>query len=482
VGARTGARYLAELAARGREVWLEGRRVTGDIGQHPAFRGIARSLARLYDLQHAAPPTTYRSPSSGEPVGGSFLVPRTPEDLALRHEAMMRWARDTCGMMGRSPDYLNSSLMALAAAADFFASADPRFARNIVAYYEHCRERDLCLTHTLITPQSNRAAGPSGQADPFVAARIVRETDNGVIIRGARMLATLGPVADEILVFPSTVLKASEADAPYAFALAVPSEAPGLRYICRETFDLGRSHFDHPLASRFEEMDAVVVFDDVEVPWERVFLLGHPDHCNRVFAETGAVVHMAHQVVIKNVAKAEFFVGLTSLICEAIGIDGFQHVQEKVAETIVTLETMRAFLCAAEADAAVDAWGVLRPAWAPLNAARNLFPRLYPRLAEIVQQLGASGLMALPTEADFRGPLRADLDRYLQGRAVPAEERVRLFRLAWDAVLSSFGARQVLYERFFFGDPVRMAGALFQSYEERGPLSERVRAFLARGD
>lgn len=479
--ARTGEQFLREINAQRRDVWIEGRQVTAGVAEDPAFRGIARSLARLYDLQFEDPPTTYTSPSSGQPVGGSFLQPRTAADLELRHAAMLRWARDSFGMMGRSPDYLNSSVMAMGAAAGFFATADPRFGKNIAAYYEHCREHDLCLTHTLITPQTNRAAGPAGQSDPFVAARIVRETDNGVIVRGARMLATLGPTSDEILVFPSTVLKATEADAPYSFAVAVPSDTPGLRYVCRETFDLGRSAFDHPLASRFEEMDSVVVFDDVEVPWERVFLLAHPEQCNRVMADTGAVVHMAHQVVIKGVAKAEFFVGLCSLICDAIGIGGFQHVQGKVAECILALESMKAFLRAAEADAAIDEWGILRPAWGPLNAARNLFPQLYPRLAEIVQQLGASGLMALPTEADFAGPRRADLDKYLQGRASGAVDRVRLFRLAWDAALSSFGARQTLYERFFFGDPVRMAGALYSSYD-REALAARVAAFLERKD
>ncbi len=481
MGARTGERFLRELAAQRRDVWIGGEQVSANVTEHPAFRGIARSLGGLYDLQHEAPPVMYASPSSGEQVGFSFLQPRTPADLELRRAGMLRWARSSCGMLGRSPDYLNSSVMALAAASPFFATADPRFARNIEAYYEHCRERDLCLTHTLITPQSNRAAGPSAQADPYVAARIVKETDNGVIIRGARMLATLGPVSDEIMVFPSTVLKATAEDAPYSFAIALPSDTPGLRYICRETFDLGRSVFDHPFGARFEEMDAIVVFDDVEVPWERVFLMGHPEHCNRVMNETGAVAHMTYQVVCKNVAKAEFFVGLSTLICDAIGIDGFQHVQEKVAEIILALESMKAFLRAAEADAVVDQWGLLRPAWNPLNAARNLFPRLYPRLAEIVQQLGASGLMALPAAADFAGPRRADLDRYLQGRAASAEDRVRLFRLAWDAAVSSFGSRQVLYERFFFGDPVRMAGALFQSYD-RAALAARVQEFLARED
>src|SRR5690606_20053712 len=185
--------------------------------------------------------------------------------------------------------------------------------------------------------------------------------------------------------------------------------------ICRETFDLGRQSFDHPLGSRFDEMDAVVVFDDVLVPWERVFMYRRPDLGNGLYAETGAVVHMAHQVVTKNVAKTEFLLGLITLMTDAIGIESFQHVQEKIAEVIVALETLKAHLRASEADASLDRWGVMRPAFSYLNAARNWYPRVYPRLVEIVQQLGASGLMAIPTANDMAGPIRPDIDKYLQG-------------------------------------------------------------------
>ncbi|WP_304459725.1 4-hydroxyphenylacetate 3-hydroxylase C-terminal domain-containing protein, partial [Alicyclobacillus sendaiensis] len=127
--------------------------------------------------------------------------------------------------------------------------------------------------------------------------------------------------------------------------------------------------------------------------------------------------------------------------------------------------------------ASLDEYGVMTPAWAPLNAARNLFPKTYPRLVEIIQQLGASGLMAIPTEADWHSEIRGDLERFLQGRNIDAYQRLKLFRLAWDAALSSFGSRQVLYERFFFGDPVRMYGALYDSYD-KAPYVSRVKAFL----
>jgi 4-hydroxyphenylacetate 3-monooxygenase len=249
--------------------------------------------------------------------------------------------------------------------------------------------------------------------------------------------------------------------------------------LCRESVDYGRSAYDHPLGSRFEEMDAVVVFDDVFVPWERVFLYRDVARCNAAYLRTGAVVHMAHQVTIKNVAKTEYLLGLASLIADAIAIEGFQHIQEKLAEIWVNLETMRALLRAAEADAAVDEWGVMRPAWAPLDAARNLYPRLYPRMVEIIQQMGAAGLVAMPTEADVLGPRRDDITRYFQAARVEAHDRIPLFRLAWDTAVSAFGARQVLYERFFFGDPVRMAGALVANHD-RTRAMDRVRELLAR--
>ena len=180
------------------------------------------------------------------------------------------------------------------------------------------------------------------------------------------------PVSDEIMVFPSTVLRSQEEDAPYAFGFCIPSDTPGLRFQCRESLDYGKSRADHPLGARFEELDAAVFFDDVFVPWESVLLYRDVARCNRAYARTGAIVNMAHQVLVKNVAKTEYLLGLCALMARTIAVEGFQHVQEKLAELWVNLETMKAFLRAAEADASLDEWGVCRPAWAPLDAARNL--------------------------------------------------------------------------------------------------------------
>jgi 4-hydroxyphenylacetate 3-monooxygenase len=480
-GARRGAQVLQRLRERPPAIWYRGAQVK-DVTQHPAFRGGVATLASLYDLQwERAEVSLYDSPSSGNKVARSFMMPKTQAELRSVTEAMRVWANYTHGMMGRVPDYLNRAMTGYAAGAPFLAEPDARFGRNAVSYHEYLREHDLCLTHTLIAPQANRAVSSAKQADPFLAARIKEETDAGLVIRGCRMLATL-PISDEIMVFPSTLLKHPVDDAPYAFGFAIPNDSPGLRFICRESVDYGRSHYDHPLGSRFEEMDAVVVFDDVFVPWERVFLYKDIARCNEAYARTGAIVHMTHQVVVKNIAKSEFILGLASLMVSYIGVEVFQHIQEKLAELWTNLETMKAFLRAAEADAALDEWGVMRPAWNPLDAARNLFPRLYPRMVEIIQQIGASGLVAMPTEDDLRGTLGEDIRKYYQAARADAHERIPLFRLAWDTALSAFGTRQVLYERYFFGDPVRMAGALVSGHNAQiQEYAEKVRAFIKLG-
>ncbi|HEX3831194.1 MAG TPA: 4-hydroxyphenylacetate 3-monooxygenase, oxygenase component [Solirubrobacteraceae bacterium] len=480
MGARTGQDYIDRLAQTRPNVELNGESLEGPIPEHPALSGIVRTYAQLFDLQYdpeLRDVLTYESPTSGERVGTSFLVPRGAEDLDRRRAAFKAWADYGLGFLGRTGDYLNSSLMALSEASDWFAQADPRFGENIRAYYERVREEDLLTTHTLIPPQANRAVGAGQQVDGrALGAHVISQDDNGIIVRGARMLATIGPIADELLVFPSTVLRGTPGDEPYSFAFAVACDAPGLHFICRENIDYGR---DHPLGGRFDEIDAVVVFDDVHVAWERVFMLGHPELCNGFYTETSAVVHMTHQVTSRTTAKTETFLGLLSLMTEAIGIEQFSHIQEDIAEVVVMLSVMRALVRAAEADAEPNRYGVFTPAWEPLNAARNWFPKASQRLPELVRKFGASGLMAIPTEGDIAGRAADEIGTYLQSATLSGPERIRLFRLAWDASTSAFAGRQNLYEHYFFGDPVRMAGALLKS-SDREPHKAHVRAFLQR--
>ena len=482
MGARSGKQFIERLDSTRRELWYGDQKITGAVSQHPAFKGVARSIAALYNLQlrdDMAETMTYESPTSGKRVGTSFLQPKTKEDLAKRGAMIKAWADYSGGIMGRTADYLNSSVMAMAGAQDFFGTEGRDFRSNIQRYYEYVRENDLVLTHTLINPQTNRGVGPSKQADPFIAARVVEKNSEGVVVRGARMLATL-PIADEIMVFPSTVIRSGQDDVPYSIAFALPVDAKGLKFVCRESF-ASESSYDHPLASRFDEQDAVVVFDDVLVPWDRVFILEDPERANRVNEATDAIVFMAHQATVREAAKAEFIAGLATLVAETIGADQFPQVQEKVSELLISAETMKAFVVASEAKAKVNRWGLMTPDYVPINSARNLWPRIAPAMAVILKQIGASGLMAIPPEEVLDSPARGDVDRYYQAKLADGKERIRLFKLAWDASGSSFGGRQDLYERFFFGDPVRMASAYYTWYDKE-PYKKRVMELLSLED
>ena len=479
--ARTGAEYLDGLRGA-REIWFGGERVE-DVTRHPILGRPARTLAELYDLQGAHDHRgrlTYPSPSTGQPVSLAFIQPKSVDDLVRRRVMFKTWADQHGGLMGRTPDYLNAILAGLASARAYFEKNGAEYGERIVVYYEHCREADLCATHTFVDPQTNRARTQSQQGDPDVPLHIVGESREGLVMSGARMLATLAPYADELMVFPSPSRTHPSDASRYAFAFAVTTSMPGLSFICRESFDTGGPPADSPLTTRFEEMDAVAVFDEVVVPWDRVFLKGDSALANGLFRFTNAFTHGIHQFVTKNLAKAELVLGVASLVAEAIGRTELPHYQQLLGEIVDAVQTLRAYLRAAEADAVADQYGDFVPNPDIISTARNFFPRVYPRLIEILQLIGSSGLMATPTERDLATPeIAGDIERYYQSATLMGKDRVRLFRLAWDLACSSFAGRQVLYERFFAGDlNVLMAGR-FTSYD-RTAVVERVQALLAR--
>jgi len=481
--ARTGQQYIDGLRAQEREVWLGGERVS-DVTRHKGLSGGVRAIAGLYDMQHDAqlrPVMTYPSPSSGKPVGRSFDTPATREALETRSKMMLNWARSTCGMMGRSPDFMNVTFAAWGAAAEFFGEKRPEFAGNMRRYVEYIRENDVTLTHALINFQRSRNVSGMFNLEEGTALEVKRETDQGIIVRGARILATLGPLADEIAVYSPRLARHSEDHSPFAMSFAIPCGTKGLRFLCRDSFDLGRSHFDHPLGSRFEEMDCIVFFDDVLVPWERVFLLYDVNRLNAVPHVTHSTAHSAHQGAAKNLAKCEFVLGLALLMTQTLGNAHLPHTEERIGELMLTTELMRSCMRAAEADAEIDRWGVMCPAILPVESTRNLMMTAYPRMIEILQLLGSSSFLLTPSEADFKGPIAPAIEQYLATDNAGALDRVKLFRLAWDAAGSAFGSRQVLYERFFASDPLTRARAMAAIYP-KGEMTERVLEFLGRDD
>ena len=478
MGIRTGAQLLESLRD-GREVWIEGARVD-DVIQDPRLTGGARTLAELFDLQHdpdIEDEMTYVSPTTGDRVGLSHIQPRTREDLTRRRGMVKHWSDHTLGMFGRSPDFVNVMISSFAAAADAIGTDG---AGNLRAYYEHIRENDLALSHTLTNPQVDRSR-PVADQEKDLAAKIVRETDAGVVITGARMLATLSVFADEVLVVPapSYPLPETEEGRAYAFGLAVPVATPGLKLICRPTVvpQAAGSPMDYPLSMRFDEMDAMVIFDEVLVPWERVFIHRDIEACNALYSHTSAGIHMAHQFSTKNLAKAEFMMALAFALVRTANIDTHQHIQGLLVELITTTEVVKSCLIASEVGATDTPHGIVNPDPGPLQAVRFLFPQMFQRASEIIRIMGAGGLFMVPSFADLEGEIAADVEKYYQAANADSRSRIKLFRLAYDAVLSNFAGRQQLYERYFAGDPVRAAGFLYKAYEKDAHI-ERIWSLL----
>jgi len=464
--ARSGKQYLEAINRMRANVWIDGKKVTGNMSGHPSLKGVMKSTADLYDVQLLKGNQdimTFRSPSTGNQVGTSFLKPETKEDLEKRRLSTQLWAKESGGLLGRSPDYMNTVMMAFASSSEIFSLQDKRFTKNMDTLFEQARERDLCFTHTFINPQVNRASYYTENFSQTIAAQTIDVKEGGIVIQGARLLATQGGITDEILVYPSGGAASNQ---EMAYGFSIPSNTPGLKFISREPYSYRESVFDHPLSSRFDELDMIVVFDQVLVPWERVFFYQHPEVALKAYKDSSFHVLAVHQVTSRRIVKLEFMLGLARKLINIIQVGEYPHIHEKISEMKVGIESLKGLVLAGERNAVQDKWGVMVPDKNPMDAAVMLFPRLYPRFVEIIQLIGASGLASLPTISDFNSEIRDDLDLYMQAATVPAKERVKIFRLAWDMTMSSFGSRQTLYERFFFGDAVRLATGHYLNFND----------------
>lgn len=470
-GALTGERYIASLKDE-REVWLNGERI--DVTTHPAFAGILQELARLYDLQHTPAyqdRMTFISPETGNRASYSYLLPRNMKDLLAKRANTEIWATETWGQMPRIPDFMANVVVGIYDFGEALHEHNPRFAENAIRYHRHCQEHDIALTHSIVDPQIDRSSGPS--EDPDLALRVIRETEDGVIVRGAKQLATLAPLANEILVYLSASYALRE-QKQFVSWFALPLATPGLKILCREPLSLHAGGRNHPLASRYDEPDAMVFFDDVLVPWERVFLLYDGALALRGLRSINAWSLYTSQIRFHQ--RIHTFVGVATLLAEAIGVHNFREIREKLGELISYAEIVRLGLRGMEADATCTASGLL----APGNdlALSSFAAQIAPRLVEIVREIGASGLIMQPDEGDLANPeLRPFLEKYMHGHKIDVDRKSRLFRLAWDLVGNSSAMRQDLYERWHRGDIARNRTNLYLNYDRRD-IVERIQTMI----
>jgi 4-hydroxyphenylacetate 3-monooxygenase oxygenase component len=448
MGIRSGAE-LVESLRDGRTVYAGGERVM-DVTAHPPFRGIVATLASLYDLQRAHPEKlTFRSPTSGDRVAASFLMAESVEQVEWRIRAEQMRADFTYGLMGRMPDFCNALLTDVASGAADLGVRDPRLGENMLRYHEECRERDWCLTHTLVDPQVDRSRGPAEQSDPYLVLRVVRETASGVVVRGAKMLSTLAPFANELWVGPFYPRRAGEED--YTLCFAIPCGTPGLKFVCREPYDAGRSDFDRPLSSHYDEEDSLAVFDDVTVPWERMFIYRDIAIFNSILTRRPGYAQL--QGCVRGLAKLKLLAGLACQIAETIGRTEAIHVQAQLGELVANVELVGGLVRAAAQEVAA----ATREHLAHRSISATLWvliPQCQVSAIQVIRELSGSGLIMTPSEKDFANPeIAAYLEKYLRGKDAPARDRVQLFKLAWDMIGEQFGSRQLQYEWFYSGDP-----------------------------
>jgi len=475
MGARTGRQFLDGLRRTQREIWVDGERIA-DVTAHPKLAGGANSLAAIFDRQHAyAADCLYTDPQSGEPTNVSHMIPRSREDLRRRHAGLVRLSEGSMGIMGRTPDYMNMKFAAFASAPAVWAGADgrnERGARNIVAFQRHLAKADTALTHTIIQATIDKRTDARVVGNR-AAIRKVGQTDKGIIVRGARVLATLAPYADEQTVYPSQPLPPEATD--YALSFAIPLDTPGLVFLCRDSAAApGADPFDKPLSSRFDEQDAFCIFDDVLVPWERVFIDGDVAIYNSL-RETGYAIGMTTQSTIRALTKLEFAYGLASRMAELIG-DRSPATTEMLGELACYVRLTANALELSLEKAWQRADGVWFPDGAVLDPMRSMLPVWMPRVAEIITLIGSHNLLTTPSRAQLHDPkLRPLIDEMLHGAdGAAANERAQVFRMAWDFVGSSLGGRGFLYERFYLTSASRNKQMLHERFFDR----RRARALL----
>ncbi|MFJ7769628.1 4-hydroxyphenylacetate 3-hydroxylase N-terminal domain-containing protein [Streptomyces sp. NPDC097107] len=455
-GAHDGASFVAGLADD-REVWVEGERV--DVTDHPDLRPMLRTLAGLYDRQRSPELThemTYRPEPGGNAVSLSYLAPETPEDLDRKWLNSRHWAEGSHGQISRVPDFMANVVVGLYDFRHALAEVDPVFAENAERYYRHCRENDLVLTHGLGDPQVDRSVTPTQR--PELGLRVVHRDDSGIVVRGAKQIATLAPYAHDVLVYLSPANYLRE-DPAYVCWFGARLDSPGLRILCRRSYH-GQPH---TLGSRFDEQDAMLVFDDVFVPRDRIFLLDDAATAVKGFHALNRWSLYTGQIRLHH--RLRVLLGTASLLAKSIGVERFREVGSLLGELASYVSVVELSLRSIGRDATRTKSGLLAPGpTAPLDAIAGLFSE---RASAIVRQIGASGLIMQPTEGDLGAPeIRAALDSYMGGRDTSVEDKSRMFRLAGDLVVDRFGMRQELYEAWNRGDPARVRTALWNTFAD----------------
>ena len=438
----------------GREVYLNGHRVV-DMSSEYVFSKTLAVIQRYYDLQTENKNHTFFS--NGIEASVMFLAPKTVKDLAKKRQIYEEVARESYGMLGRTPDFINAGVAVLGNYADDLGTQGKiDFAFNAKNWVNRVKFDDVFVSHAIQNPQLDRQKTLSQLLDEgqeFAGVWIKETREDGVIVWGAKQVNTLAPLADELLIFNLPDLKS--VDQKFALAFALPIATPGVKVICRKpTMKSDYSLADYPLSQAFDEMDAFLLFDDVFVPNEALFVCGNVAQSNAFFEASGLFNHTAHQDEVRGFVKLEFVTGIAVRLAKQLGLFGFQRVQEKLGELSVNLELIRSCIVASEVTGKMQK-GVFTPNMQTLLAVRAKLTTYYDEALRVIAEFSAGSAVGVPDFREFSNPNIAEmLESALTSDLISAEERMLLLNLAWDITSESFGQRQRVYEFLHGGNPM----------------------------
>jgi 4-hydroxyphenylacetate 3-monooxygenase len=461
-----GETYLASLRD-GREVWIDGQRVD-DVTAHPAFRNAARSVARLYDAMHdpASRDVLVAEDRHGIRTHPFFMPSYSTQDLLDARAAMAVWARMTYGYMGRTPDYKASFMATLGADPEWYAP----FGDSARHWYRTYAERALFLNHVLINPPIDRGKAVHEVEDVFV--HVVEERDDGMVVDGAKMLATGSALTHATFVAQNSAVHLERGAAEdYALAFIVPQYAPGMKLICRASYEAPvRAPWDYPLASRFDENDAVAVFDHVLVPWENVLVYRDVEKATGFYAQSGFMQRYTLQSGTRLAIKLEFLCGLLARGLRANGTDEFRGVKAKLGELIGWRNLIWSITSTLCHETQQGPGGSVVPALEYAVLIRLFGTQAFPRARDIFTELLGGAPLVVPSSNNdlLDDELRPVIDRFYRGSTGDAHDRIKLFKLIWDAVGSEFGSRHAWYEVNYSGNQDQMRLDVLRFAELRG--------------
>jgi 4-hydroxyphenylacetate 3-monooxygenase len=464
---KNGAKHIASMRD-GRAVFLDGKQIA-DVSTDPAYRHAVASAGMLYDHQ-AHPDNIERMTfdvGGGRRISRAWQFPKSYQDLVERRKALTEWAELSCGFLGRSPDHVASSMSGMMMGIEVFDNYDPERARAFREWYDYARKSDLFLTYVINNVQGDRskAFGSQGKGAEDMVARIVDEDTSGITIRGAKLFATSAIMANELFVGSGQPLRPGEEH--LAFSCALPMGTKGLKLLSRKSYEASAlSEYDNPLAYRYDENDALVFFDDVKVPWERVFLLRNTDMCRAQLHDTPAHVYQNYQAQIRLSVKLRFLVGLARSIAQTIGTINFPPVVDTLGKLASQASLIEGMLLGMEAGGAMRGEYFL-PNKHLLYAAQVQSQEMYPQIISTIRELAGGALLMLPSSVqDFGNPELAEIIGLTQiSPAMSGESRVKLLKLTWDAVGSEFASRHLQYEMFYAGAQFVTRGHSYRTYD-----------------